>query len=167
MIVFDASTLILAAKSELLDVFLTNVETVVRIPRAVERECCGAQKTFDSLTIEKAIDESRIEVTTAGNRKLVNKLESDFRLGRGEAEAVGLALNDRAQLLCIDDKQGINACRLLSVPFTTALAILIRCREKRLFDRETSLARLALVAKYGRYKNAILEDARNQLEAQS
>ena len=166
MIVFDASTLILTAKSELLDVFLANGNTVAKIPRAVEHECCGAKKTFDSLIIEKAIEESRIEVTTAGNRKLVSKIEADFRLGRGEAEAVALAVNDRAQLLCIDDKQGINACKLLGVPFTTALAILIRCREKHLLDRETAFSKLAALAKYGRYTREILEDARKQLEEQ-
>jgi len=166
MIVFDASTLILTAKAGLLDVFLASVKSVVKIPRAVERESCGAKKTFDSLIIEKAIDESRIEVTTVGNRKLVAKIEADFRLGRGEAEAVALAVNEKAKLLCIDDKQGINACKLLAVPFTTAMAILIRCSEKRLFDRETALLKFAVLAKYGRYKDDILKDARKQLEAQ-
>jgi hypothetical protein len=45
MIVFDASTLILLAKVELMDQFLANVVAEVAIPAEVERECCGQKKT--------------------------------------------------------------------------------------------------------------------------
>ncbi|MCL4540462.1 MAG: hypothetical protein M1378_12840 [Bacteroidetes bacterium] len=165
MIVFDASTLILTAKSELLDLFLAHVSAPVVIPAEVEKECCGVKRTLDAMIIQKALDESRVKTVVVKNRRLVAKLQADFSLGMGEAEAIALALKEKAQLLGIDDKNGINACKLLNIPFTTAMGILVRSREKGLLDGSEALEKLALLAKHGRYKGSIIEDARRRLEA--
>lgn len=167
MFVFDSSTLILTAKIELLDLFLNEIEMEVAIPQAVEEECCGGQKTLDALMIQKAVDELRIKVRSVRNRKLVRKLEEDFSMGRGESEAIALALQEKARLVGIDDKRGINACKLTGIPFTTAIAILLRSREKSLIDRNDALARLSSLARHGRYKSSILEDAKRRLEEQA
>ena len=94
------------------------------------------------------------------NRGLVAKLQADVSLGRGEAQAIALALNEKAQGLGIDDKNGINACKLLGVAFTTAGGILIRSREKGLLEESEALEKLSSLAKHGRYKDSIIEDAR-------
>jgi predicted nucleic acid-binding protein len=107
------------------------------------------------------------KTATVKNRRLVAKLQADFSLGSGEAEAIALALNKKAQLLGIDDKNGINACKLLGIAFTTAVGILIRSREKGLLEKPEALAKLALLAKHVRYKDSIGEDARLKLEAKS
>ena len=167
MIVFDASTLILIAKGEFLDMFISHAGMPVVIPGEVERECCGSKKVLDAVIIQKALDESRIKTVTVKNRRLVAKLQADFSLGSGEAEAIALALNEKAQLLGIDDKNGINACKLLGIAFTTAVGILIRSRGKGLLEKPEALAKLALLAKHGRYKDSIIEDARLKLEAKS
>lgn len=166
MFVFDSSTLILTAKLELLDLFLSEIGMEVAIPRAVQEECCRGKKTLDALMIQKAVDESRIMVRSVRNRKLVLKLEHDFSMGRGEAEALALALQEKARLVGIDDKRGINACKLTGVRFTTAIAILLRSRQKGLIDRNDALARLSSLARHGRYKSSILEDAKRRLEEQ-
>src|SRR5229473_6453612 len=165
MIVFDASTLILMAKADLLDLFLTNVNIPVAIPGEVEKECCGSKKALDAIIIQKALDESRIEVFTRRNRRFVAKLQTDFSLGKGEAEAIALAVDEKAQIVGIDDKNGIDACKVLGIAFTTAVGILIRSREKGLLEKPDAIAKLALLAKYGRYKHSIIEDARLKLEA--
>jgi predicted nucleic acid-binding protein len=164
MLVFDASTLILLAKVELLDPFLADVAVYVAIPAEVERECCSAKKTLDALMVQKALDESRIKVMAVRNKRLVAKLRTDFSLGKGEAEAIALALKEKAQLVGIDDKNGINACKLLGVRFTTALGVLLRSCEKGIIARSDALEKLAALAEYGRYKNSIIEDARLKLE---
>jgi predicted nucleic acid-binding protein len=164
MIVFDASTLILIAKVELLDVFLANVGVAVGIPGEVEKECCGSKKVLDAIIIQRAIDELRIKTLVVKNRRLVAKLQEDFSMGRGEAEAIALALVEKAQLLGIDDKNGIHACKLLGIAFTTAVGLLIRSREKGLLGESEALERLAWLAKHGRYKESIIEDARLRLE---
>jgi predicted nucleic acid-binding protein len=166
MIVFDASTLILAAKVELLDLFLASIELEVVVPAEVARECCGVKKTLDALMIQKTLDEARIKVKVVKDKKLVTKLQTDFSLGRGEAEAIALALKEKARLVGIDDKNGINSCKLLGLGFTTASAILVRSREKSLIDRNEALAKLAALARNGRYKGSIIDIARLKLEAQ-
>jgi predicted nucleic acid-binding protein len=164
MFIFDASTLILIAKTETLDPFLRGIELEVAIPVEVEKECCSVKKSLDALMIQKALDESRIRVITVKEKKLVTKLQADFGLGRGEAEAIVLALAEKARVLGIDDKNGINACKLLGVAFTTAIGILVRMREKRLLTTNESLVKLEGLAEHGRYKRSILEDARRKLE---
>ncbi|HLH00501.1 MAG TPA: hypothetical protein VKX49_29625 [Bryobacteraceae bacterium] len=165
MIVFDASTLILIAKVELLDLFLGNAGVPVAIPAEVAKECCGSKKALDAAMIQKALDESRIKTVAVKNRRVVAKLETDFSLGKGEAEALALAVNEKARLVGIDDKNGINACKVLGLAFTTAVGILIRSREKGLLEGPEALERLARLAKHGRYKDSIIEDARRKLEA--
>ena len=165
MFIFDASTLILIAKTEALGLFLDRVGLQVAIPREVEKECCGVKRSLDALMIQKALDESRIRVIAVKDRKVVTKLQGDFGLGRGEAEAIALALMEKARILGIDDKNGINACKLLGVAFTTAVGILVRMREKRLFTIAEALVKLKTLAKHGRYKPSILQDARRKLEA--
>jgi predicted nucleic acid-binding protein len=166
MFVFDASTLILIAKSELLDIFLAEVSTKVTIPIEVERECCSAKKTIDSMRIRKALDDARMQAIRVKNRRLVVRLRTDFSLGRGEAEAIALALEEKAEVVGIDDKTGIDACKLLGLAFTTAVGILIRSRQKGSIGKTDALAKLDLLGKYGRYRAAILEDAKMRLEEQ-
>lgn len=165
MFVLDASTLILIAKIEALDLFLASPKLDVAIPVEVEKECCAVKKSLDALMIRKALDEIRIKVVAAKNKRLVSKLQRDFGLGKGEAESIALALEEKAQIVGIDDKNGINACKLLGIPFTTAIGILIRMREKDILPVNEALAKLAALATYGRYKQSILHDARRKLEA--
>ena len=101
------------------------------------------QESVGCNIIQKALDESRIEVFALRNRRLVVKLQTDFSLGRGEAEAIALALDEKAQIVGIDDKNGIDACK----------------------EEPDAIAKLALLAKYGRYKHSIIEDARLKLQA--
>jgi predicted nucleic acid-binding protein len=164
MIIFDASTLILLAKTELLDAFLDSFDGEVLIPAEVQRECCAVKKSLDVFLIAKAINEKRIIVKVLKERQLCRKISADFSLGSGEAEAIALALSAKAQLVGIDDKNGINACKLLKLPFATAINILIRMREKGLIEKEAALMKLSQIEQYGRYKSNIIADARSRLE---
>lgn len=164
MLVFDASTLILMAKAEMLEPFLSAAQLDVAIPLEVEKECFAIMKSLDALVIEKAVKQSKIKVIAVKDRKLATKLQTDFGLGRGESEAIVLALAEKAQVLGIDDKNGINACKLLGIAFTTAMGILVRMREKRLLTTEEALVKFGTLAKHGRYRQSILNDARLKLE---
>jgi predicted nucleic acid-binding protein len=92
-------------------------------------------------------------------------LQADFSLGHAEAEAIALALKEKADIIGIGDKNGISSCKLIGVSFTTAIGILLRSREKGLLGRGTSFSALDSLALYGRFKNSIIEDARLHLEA--
>lgn len=161
MLVFDSSTLILLAKTELLDVLLENYRKGVAIPEEVEKESI-VKGTFDALLIRKRIDEGKIQVKKARDKK-TGKFMEDFNIDLEEAEAIMLALQENA-ILGTDDKNAINACRLLKIPFTTAIDILIRTKEKEFITKEQARKKLEILSLYGRYKKEIIEDAKRRLE---
>jgi predicted nucleic acid-binding protein len=162
MLIFDASTLILVARIELLDDFLDAIPMKTAVPPEVERECCSAKKSLDALTIQRVVNQSKIKVIAVKNKRLVTKLQADFALGKGEAEAIVLALTENAQLIAIDDKNGINACKLLGLAFTTAVGILIH--NDGLVSLLEAREKMERLARFGRYKRSIIEDARLRLE---
>ena len=75
-----------------------------------------------------------------------------------------MAFSSKSRLVAIDDKNGINACKLLKLPFATAINILLRMREKGRIENEAALIKLEALERYGRYKSDIIADARSRLE---
>lgn len=164
MIVLDASTTILLAKAELLDQFVEVAERAMVMPKEVERECFGQRDSLDARLIARAINEKRIAVRTVRRQKLYGTLQRDFPLGRGEAAAIALALTFEGALVATDDRQAINACKLLKIPFITALTVLVRMREKGLLSANEAMRKLDVLARYGRYKERMINAATLELE---
>lgn len=164
MIVFDSSTLILLAKVELLDDFLGDYRGKVLIPGEVEKESCTRKNSFDALLIRKRIQEKRIGVVKVSNAELCGQLMKDFRLCRGEAEALVLAIEKKVKLVATDDKNAIRACRLLKVPFTSAVAILVRMADKGAIDIRRAKAVFETLTQYGRYSDKVIKEAKKGLK---
>ncbi len=163
MIVFDSSTLILLAKAELLDDFLDDYTGTVLIPREVETECCRTQGRFDALLIRTRIRENKIGVAKISNTTLRTRLMRDFRISKGEAEALVLAQEKEATLVATDDKNAITACKLLRIPFTSAIALLVRMTDTGAVGADRAHAAFKALARYGRYSERILQDAHARL----
>lgn len=166
MIIFDSSTLILLAKVGLLDYFIGNYKGRILIPEEVEAECCHRKDSFDSLLIQKRIEEKSINVFKVSNVVLCKKLMEDFSIDRGEAEALVLALDKRAKLIGVDDRNAIKACRILKVPFTSAASILVRLVEHGVISSDAARVSLELLIKYGRYSAVIINQLKNRLKLQ-
>ena len=165
MILFDPSTLILLTKTELLDSFLDDFKDKVLITREVEDECCPKQQALDSLIIQKAVKDKRIAVKTLKSRALYQKLRIDLSIGQGEAETLAFALTQKSVLVAIDDRRGIKACKLLKIPFVTAIDIVLRMKEKGILTKEQALPKFDSLARYGRYSGEIISRAMASLEA--
>lgn len=165
MIIFDASPLILLAKAELLTRFLGSSPEPVVIPQTVQAECCESKASFDAQLIARLIMEKHIEVRKLKVHKGFEQLRREFSLGAGEAQAIALAQTSNARLIVIEDRNGVNACKILKLPFTGALGILLRMREKELLSKEEVLGKLEILRKYGRYRADIVNDVRRRLEA--
>jgi predicted nucleic acid-binding protein len=159
--VLDASTAIQLAKAELLDDFLQDIGPGVIMPREVQE--CRGRDSLDARLIARALDEKRILVT-AVRRDAVRKLATDFGLGRGEAAAIALAAARETALVATDDKRAINACKVLKIPFATAISVLSRMFEKGLLNRQEALEKLDSLARHGRFKKEIVAAARAELE---
>lgn len=130
MIVFDASTLILLAKADVLETFLNDSRGEVVIPTAARAEAAPPGPRPDAVAIRRRLADRRIVVRKVRSRAKVTRPMADFRLGRGEAEALVLALETRAQLVATDDRNALLACRMLGLGGVTAVAILVRARQK-------------------------------------
>ena len=153
--VFDASTLILLAKVDLLrDVC---ARRVLRIPGTVKDECL-TKKSPDALLIAALIEEQRIRVEPVRGAKMIRQLCRDFHIEQGEAEALYLAKQDGA-LLAVDDGPTIKACKVLGQPFVTAIHFVIEAAARKDLSPSSALVTLEKLATYGRYSPRILQDA--------
>lgn len=163
MIIFDASTLILLARIDLLELFVSTFAGRILIPKKVKAEVCREGKEETPL-INRLIKEGRVEVLPVKDRRAVRKLEKDFALAAGEAEALMLAIEHNVSLIATDDRNAIRGCKVLKLEFTTALAFLVRAFEKMLIDRNEAISRLDKLESIARYKQAIISDVKQKLQ---
>jgi predicted nucleic acid-binding protein len=63
-------------------------------------------------------------------------------LGDGEREAIALALNRDADMLLMDDREGVEKARCLGLTVTGTLGVLQRAAERRLLDLPEVIMRL-------------------------
>jgi len=163
MIVFDSSTLILLARTDMLELFISNFQGRVLIPEKVRFEVC-VEGREETPFIVKLIEDRKIEILKARNSRQIKKLMDDFNIDVGEAEALTLAILEEAHVVATDDRSAIKACKILKLEFVTAIAVLIRAFEKKLIDRDEILAKLQKLKSIGRYSSAIIEDATKKIK---
>jgi len=166
VLIFDASTLILLAKVEILDVFLDDFKGPVLLPEAVEAECIGGQPRPDGMLIQQRIREGRLVVEPVRQPRVTARLIQDFRIGLGEAEALALALEkeEDAAVVATDDRNAIRACKVLRLEFVSSLGILVRAVEKRLLTPDDGKRFLKRLVSYGRFKASLIEEVSHQIE---
>lgn len=162
MIAIDSSTLILMAKTELLDLFLDNSGLKAFISKTVEKEATE-KDSFDARLVERRIKEKKIFVKEVKNQGMVEKIGNDFRLDAGEAETIVLCVENRFRLIGTDDYNAMKACVVLNVPFTSAVEILLKLNQKKILNKEEALARLQQLEYYGRYSGEIIEDVKMRM----
>ena len=160
LVVSDSSSLILGVKAGLLDLICK--EFIVEIPRKVFEESVVSGKAsgkVDAFIIENAVEDGAIIVKDV--RKSVGKIGKwlkEFNLGSGEADSILLYIQSNAKLLLTDDKQAINAAKIVGVAWTTLPDLILEFASRKKIDCESALDALKIVQEEGRYKiNFILE----------
>jgi predicted nucleic acid-binding protein len=159
-IVFDASTLILLAKIELLRKIAGEVKIIV--PEKVKAECLS-KEGIDSLLITTLIKEKKIEVKKAGNLEAIKKIQRDFRIEAGEAESLWLARSLNCPI-AVDDGPTIKACKVIGQRFTTAIHFLFNLVSQNRLDLPMAIEKLEKLSHCGRYSKKIIEDAAKRLK---
>jgi len=163
MIVFDASTLILLAKIDILDLFISDYGGQVLIPEKVREEVLQ-KDGFEAPRIAGLLNDGKIEASAARDKGLSQKLMEDFNIDSGESEAIALALHNKRAVVATDDRNAIRACKFLKIDFVTAIAVLIRAVEKRALTKSEALLKLERLEAVGRYKKPIIVDARRRIK---
>jgi predicted nucleic acid-binding protein len=158
--IFDSSTLILLAKIDLLRESAEGISII--IPSKVKEECLF-KDSLDALLIRTLIAEGKIKVEKAGNPEAIRKLQADFRIEAGEAQALWLGKRLGCPL-AVDDGPAIKACKVMGVQFVTAIHFLIHLKARGKLELPLALAKLDSLAAYGRYSRKIIEDAAQRLK---
>jgi len=70
----------------------------------------------------------------------------------------------RVKITIVRNSITIQASKLLKIPFTAAIDILVRMYEKGVLEKQEAREKLEAQRKYGRYKKEIIEDAKSRLE---
>ncbi len=162
-IVFDASTLILLAKINLLREIADGVKVI--IPRKVRAECL-LKEGVDALLISTLIKEKKIDVKEAGSTEAIKKIQMDFRIEAGEAEALWLARRLDCPI-AVDDGPTIKACKVINQSFTTAIHFLLNLVAENRSEPPIAMAKLEKLSKYGRYSKEIIENVRMRLKGEN
>lgn len=161
MIVFDASTLILLAKIEILKTVACAQE--ITISKKVEAEATCRPELLDAKIIIELIKAGKISIIKVKNPALLKRLQRDFALAQGEASALLLAQQKQA-ILATDDGQTIKACKVLGVKFVTTIHFLLSLYYKKDIGKKMALAKLERLKNLGRYNVRIISDALNRIE---
>ena len=160
MIVLDASTLILLAKSDLLPLLAET--TQIEIPPEVQQEALARRELYDARMIGEMLRTGKIQVSKSPRPEGRRQIQVDFGLEAGEAAALLLA-KENDQPLGTDDGPAIKAAKIMGIPFFTAIHVLLELHEKGRMDEKAALVKLDMLQKVGRYSIQILEDARKRI----
>ena len=155
MIIFDASTLILLAKIDLLQLVLNKYTGT--IPEIVKEEV-EYREAIDTKAIIQQIKVGKLNVTKNPDKNKIKHIIKDFRLGRGETTALIIAI-EKDDVLATDDGLAIKVCKIFNVKFITAVHFLIESG----LGKSRALAKLDLLKEYGRCCKKIIKDAEKRI----
>lgn len=163
MIISDSSTLILLAKSGLIERFLSNLS--IAIPETVYEESVrkGIEKgKTDAYLIEKMIHDGKIQVRQS-NKESLKKIQDFFSIHCGESDAIALCQDIKAEYLLCDDKKAINACRVLGLKFVTAIDILLAMYIKGHISKNEANTSIDCLEKFGWYDLELIRKVRSEI----
>lgn len=164
MISADSSSLILLAKSSVL-------ETVASVDELVISECVykesvtrGKEKgRDDSLLIEKLVIEGKISIKKA-LPKDVARLMKAFGIKCGENETVAIAEKEGCRLVLTDDRKNMTVCKMMGIPYMVALDAIIDLRANGKITPDKAEKAFMIVADSGWIGDDILRDRREKLK---
>lgn len=158
-LVVDASTAILLAKVGLLRDVAGRGEVIMA--EAAFREAT-AKDVDDARLIQKLAEEGLLKRASPQGGK--GRYEKDFRLGEGEAETIALA-QEMGAIAATDDGLALRCLKVLGLPFTSAIALLVALTEAGEVGPDLALELLSKLERFGRYDPRILEDVARRMRA--
>ncbi|MCR4408484.1 MAG: DUF3368 domain-containing protein [Anaerolineae bacterium] len=137
----------------------------IRIPTAVLRELRVEENLPGSRAVEEALEAGWLRVEEVRDQALFQVLQRD--LDRGEAEAIALAVQVKAERVLLDEREGRRAAKSLGLKVTGILGILLRARrEGRLASLQKAMDDLRELAGFrigaGLYASLIRESGEDE-----
>lgn len=158
IVISDSSTLILLQRISLIEKLLNKFQIIIPAEVFDEAVTNGkARKFSDAYKIEEKINAKQITVKEVS----VDKIDKEFNLGKGETAAISLFLQTKADMLAVDDHKAINVCKILDIPFMTALTFVVYSYQNKLIEKKPANAMIDELSIYGRYKYELINNAKS------
>ena len=140
LVVSNTSPILNLALIDRLSLIKEQFDTVA-IPRGVLKELRIDENLPGSKNIRDGLDAKWLQVEEIHDSAIVRILKRE--LDSGEAEAITLALETRAQWVLLDESEARRIAKDLGLKVTGVLGILLRaCRQKRIPSLRTEMERL-------------------------
>jgi len=162
MLVSNTSTLVLLAKIDCLEAFISISPSIV-IPTQVKEEALFEKDSYYARLIKKFIQLKKILILSA-DKTQINEIMSEFKLDEGEAAAYALFDNRKHKAILTDDGELIKLCKLQKVPFICAMAVVIRLFEIKKLSKKEALDKLEGLHKIGRYSEKLYEHFKSEVK---
>lgn len=128
----------------------------VEIPRKVHEEIMKGKRYPETRIIEMLIGNKKIKVKEVQNKAWIKKAEA-FSLQRGEAEAVALYWQEKANYLATDDDNVRKKSLLLNLVVIGTPAIITKLYKEHKINKEKFQESMRELKKIGWFSNAIID----------
>lgn len=162
MIIKDASVLIHLAKLTILEKCCGYFQKVLIPPLVREEITAGSEKQFPEVPlIEELLREGKIQIKEVKEKSFLEKAHQ-YNIQRGEAEAVALYWQEKAEWLATDDDNVRKKRALLNIKVIGTPAILITLFQKKIIEKEKMHQSIAELKKIGWFSSAVLDTVQNE-----
>jgi predicted nucleic acid-binding protein len=130
----------------------------IMIPDEVYGEVLkGEPKGYEDIIVIKGlIEKDKIKVKNIRNKKLMEKANS-FNIFRGEAEALALYWQEKADLLATDDDNVRKKKLILNINLIGTPAIILKLFRSKSIDRKKFIQSINELRKIGWFHQAVLD----------
>ena len=160
----DSCSTILLAKATALEPMCKKYDLAVA-KTVYEEVLKGKDKKFmDALLTEKLVKEKKINVKTAINAKLVNKLVRDFNLGKGEAETLALVISGECDAIVTDNKQGRKSALMHGLKLIGSIDVISALYSLKLIDKNKAQDGLMKLREFGWFQEYLIDSAMEEIK---
>ena len=152
MLISNSSTLILIAKITMLSKFLDSIKSIA-ITDIVYEEILK-KDSFDGLIIKKEVEKGRIKIENIDFKQYADVIKQ-FKIDEGEASTFALCTSKKHDGILTDDKELIKLCKVESIKFTSAMAIVVMLLNKKIIDKNEAIEKIEKLQGFGRYSDDI------------
>ena len=156
MIVKDAMVVIHLAKMTLLEGSCDYFRKVI-IPLKVYEEIIKGEGVYpDVVVVKDLITQKKINVKEVKRKELLNKA-NEFGIYGGEAEAIALYWQEKADYLATDDDNVRKKNRILDIKTIGTPAIVLKLYNEKMIKKEKLLDSLNELREIGWFSNAVID----------
>ena len=157
MIIKDSMVVIHLAKITLLEKSCDYFKNVAIPEKVYEEVLAGKEKGYSEVSIiETLIINKKISMKKVGEETLLKKA-NEFNIHKGEAEAVALYWQNKADFLAIDDDNVRKKSTILNIRTIGTPSIILKLYKEKIIEKDKTINSLNELKKIVWFSNAIID----------